>query len=185
KRIMPATATQNGPVRICVGLPLPSGYTIVAYEKTSACPQGAYVLRKDRAAATNSYRKNDAEASATATTGPIIKTASRPRKVGTEPGNAGVPELIPTDYPSTLPEPKLAGSLLEALNNPSAGTYGPTNLDAKKTDTGGPGDVVRIDTNLVTVPVSVIDRQGRYVADLLPPDFSIFENGVEQKIVHF
>src|SRR5262244_1012198 len=88
KRIMPATATQNGPVRICVGLPLPSGYTIVAYEKTSACPQGAYVLRKDSAAATNSNRKNDAEASAIATTGPIIKTASRPRKVGTEPGNA-------------------------------------------------------------------------------------------------
>jgi VWFA-related protein len=47
------------------------------------------------------------------------------------------------------------------------------------------GDVVRIDTNLVTVPVSVLDRQGRFVPNLRREDFTVFENGVEQRIAYF
>jgi len=46
-------------------------------------------------------------------------------------------------------------------------------------------DVVRVDTSLVTVPVSVLDRQGRFVANLLKDDFRVFENGVEQPIAYF
>src|SRR5882762_9415588 len=38
------------------------------------------------------------------------------------------------------------------------------------------GDVVRVNTTLVTVPVSVTDRTGRYIADLNKEDFRIFEN---------
>jgi Ca-activated chloride channel family protein len=56
--------------------------------------------------------------------------------------------------------------------------------------TGGPeelseGDVVRVDTALVTVPVSVLDRQGRFVPNLRREDFSVFENGIEQSIAYF
>ena len=47
------------------------------------------------------------------------------------------------------------------------------------------GDVVRINTTLVTVPVSVLDRQGRFVSGLNRQDFRLFEDGVEQSIVHF
>ena len=47
------------------------------------------------------------------------------------------------------------------------------------------GDVVRINTTLVTVPVSVLDRQGRFVSGLKREDFRVFEDGVEQSIVHF
>ncbi len=47
------------------------------------------------------------------------------------------------------------------------------------------GDVVRINTTLVTVPVSVLDRQGRFVSGLKRGDFRLFEDGVEQPIVHF
>ena len=47
------------------------------------------------------------------------------------------------------------------------------------------GDVVRINTTLVTVPVSVLDRQGRFVYGLRREDFHLFEDGVEQSIVHF
>ena len=47
------------------------------------------------------------------------------------------------------------------------------------------GDVVRIDTNLVTVPVSVLDREGRFISDLRRDNFKVFENGVEQKIDYF
>lgn len=47
------------------------------------------------------------------------------------------------------------------------------------------GDVVRINTTLVTVPVSVLDRQGRFVYGLRREDFHLYEDGVEQSIVHF
>jgi VWFA-related protein len=49
----------------------------------------------------------------------------------------------------------------------------------------GEGDVLRIDTAFVSVPVSVLDRQGRFVPNLKKEDFTIFENGVEQSIAHF
>jgi len=47
------------------------------------------------------------------------------------------------------------------------------------------GDVIRVDTALVTVPVSVLDRYGRYVPLLHKEQFRIMENGVEQKIAYF
>ena len=47
------------------------------------------------------------------------------------------------------------------------------------------GDVIRFDTSLVTVPVTVLDRNGRYVPQLRRENFRIYENGVEQKIAYF
>jgi hypothetical protein len=49
----------------------------------------------------------------------------------------------------------------------------------------GPGDVVRVTASMVSVPVSVIDRQGKYVVDLQQKDFRIYEDGVEQSISLF
>ena len=46
-------------------------------------------------------------------------------------------------------------------------------------------DVIRFDTSLVTVPVTVVDRTGRYVPMLRRENFKVFENGVEQKIAYF
>ncbi len=47
------------------------------------------------------------------------------------------------------------------------------------------GDVIHVSSNLVSVPVIVTNRQGQYVTDLQRRDFHVFENGVEQQIVHF
>ena len=47
------------------------------------------------------------------------------------------------------------------------------------------GDVIRFDTALVTVPVTVLDRSGRYVPLLRREQFRLTENGVEQKIAYF
>ena len=47
------------------------------------------------------------------------------------------------------------------------------------------GDVIRFDTSLVTVPVTVMDRTGRYVPQLRRENFRLLENGVEQKIAYF
>jgi len=47
------------------------------------------------------------------------------------------------------------------------------------------GDVIRFDTSLVMVPVSVLDRNGRYVPLLRKDQFRLAENGVDQKIAYF
>ncbi|HEV7396542.1 MAG TPA: VWA domain-containing protein [Pyrinomonadaceae bacterium] len=48
------------------------------------------------------------------------------------------------------------------------------------------GDVIRVDAQLVTLNLSVIDRgTNKGVAGLTQPDFKLFENGVEQRILQF
>jgi Ca-activated chloride channel family protein len=49
----------------------------------------------------------------------------------------------------------------------------------------GEDEVLRVTTNLVSIPVSVMDRDGRYVYDLRREDFRIYEDGTEQQISHF
>lgn len=44
---------------------------------------------------------------------------------------------------------------------------------------------LRVNTNIVIVPVSVIDRDGRFVSDLKQDDFRIFEDGIQQEIELF
>jgi Ca-activated chloride channel homolog len=46
-------------------------------------------------------------------------------------------------------------------------------------------EVIRVETNLVSIPVSVRDRKGRFITDLRQEDFQIFENGARQGIAHF
>lgn len=46
-------------------------------------------------------------------------------------------------------------------------------------------DVVRVSTNLITVPTEVLDRTGRYIGNLRKNDFRIYENGVEQEVSYF
>ena len=47
------------------------------------------------------------------------------------------------------------------------------------------GDTLTVNTALVTVPVTVMDRGGKYVPNLTRRDFHVFENGVEQRIAYF
>lgn len=56
---------------------------------------------------------------------------------------------------------------------------------AKPADGTDESEVIKVDTNLVTIPVSVSDRDGFYVANLGEKNFKIFEDGVEQKIEYF
>jgi VWFA-related protein len=45
--------------------------------------------------------------------------------------------------------------------------------------------IIRVETNLVAMPVAVLDKDGRFITGLQQRDFKIFENGVEQKIEYF
>ena len=150
-------------LKICQGVPIPEGYIIVAYESSSSCSHGAYVLKKDDGS-------------------PAPATASRPRKVEKETVNS-IPLNPPEEISTYAGPPELKGSPVRTsldapLNPPSS-----TSLDDK--EEVSEGDVVRIDTNLVTVPVSVLDRDGRFISDLKREEFKVFENGVEQKLAYF
>ena len=218
-------------VRICQGVPIPDGYVIIAYMTSSACPHGAYVLKKqddyERSLAVNARQPAEGSADAASrpsanspgsiTPGtsaqPARKTAeqarafaesrttssqpagnaapstgasastTRPRRVGTAESQDGPPSLIGSEPAPALRPPTLANSgattVASPVNAPSnaATTTGPEEV--------GEGDVVRVDTSLVTVPVSVLDRQGRFVPNLKREDFSVFENGLEQSIAYF
>lgn len=47
------------------------------------------------------------------------------------------------------------------------------------------GEVIKVETNLVTIPVSVSDRNGFFISNLAMTNFKIFEDGIEQKIEYF
>src|SRR6266542_2186508 len=49
----------------------------------------------------------------------------------------------------------------------------------------GPDDVIRVKTRLVTSPVLVLGREGKFVPNLRREDFHVYENGKEQKIAYF
>ena len=178
------STSANGTLRICQGIDLPEGYVIVGYETTSACPHGAYLLKKDdarsRASGDATARSTQSASKPAAAPPPPLVTASRPRKVGDAQANPVAPKLSFEGAPTPVREPTLGGTPLTSTVNASAKDNPSTGVEEV-----GEGDVVRIDTNLVTVPVSVLDRQGRFVPNLKRDDFHVFENGLEQKIAYF
>ena len=66
----------------------------------------------------------------------------------------------------------------------------PNDLDAtpspasEKIEVGDDG-IVKVETRLVNVPVTVVSRGGNYIADLTRDEFEIFEDGAPQKIAAF
>jgi Ca-activated chloride channel homolog len=48
-----------------------------------------------------------------------------------------------------------------------------------------PDEVINVNTTLVTIPVSVRDRDGRYMPNLAKQDFRVYEDDVEQRVEYF
>lgn len=104
----------------------------------------------------------------------------RPRRVngpvgpaGTAPQPAGTPARPPVLGGSNYPNNQQPKPTVSQSNEQTA----PEEVDA--------GDVIRVNTTLVTLPVSVMDRDGRYVPDLRKEDFRVWEDGVEQEVAFF
>lgn len=69
---------------------------------------------------------------------------------------------------------------------PPSITPAPPPQDGAKADRARDADeIIRVETNLITVPVSVMDREGRYVANLTKEDFLLLEDGNEQEVAFF
>lgn len=103
---------------------------------------------------------------------------TRPRRVGT---STSAPQTSTPPAPTPSRPPVLGGA-----NNPR---NRPTQTQEDETPAGpeevDAGDIVRINSTLVTIPVSVMDRDGRYVPNLEKEEFRIWEDGVEQEVAFF
>src|SRR5215213_458319 len=66
--------------------------------------------------------------------------------------------------------------------DPAPTTQRPRKVFPKEQD---PEDVLRIDTDLVSVDVSALDAEGHPVRNLRQEDFKVYSDGVEQPISFF
>ena len=69
----------------------------------------------------------------------------------------------------------LMGLIAWPATNPSANQVAPDQDD----------DVIRVNTELVVLNATVLDKDGKFVPGLKRSDFRVFEDGTEQKIVAF
>jgi Ca-activated chloride channel homolog len=119
-----------------------------------------------------------------------LQAQTRPRRVGQtastpQPPLASSPQPQPT--PSTQKRPVLQTGTTTSSSNriptsQSPQTSTPTNDDPEEV---GENDVVRVNTTLVTIPVSVMDRNGRFIPNLRQQEFRIYEDGVEHEVAYF
>src|SRR5574341_43922 len=233
-----APSSRSQTIRVCQGVPIPDGYVIVAYLTSTACPHGAYVLKKqdqherslgvNRSAAVSDDPRSGSTAKgnqsapgdgsktssaksardrqpreaegtskviqAPANASPSVNvrssagnvaTASRQRRVTTEesPEQTGPPTLIGSETARATAPPKLGN--MGAPPEPSSNNSAPAPTADPTPEEVDENDVVRVDTTLVTVPVSVLDRQGRFIPNLKQEDFTLLENGEQQTIAYF
>ncbi|HEV7859330.1 MAG TPA: VWA domain-containing protein [Pyrinomonadaceae bacterium] len=118
---------------------------------------------------------------------------TRPRRVGQTASQPSVPytpgpRANPTSQPSApatnqARQPPVLGGANRPVNQPGT-TQAPVPAQ-NDSDEVGEGDVVRVNTTLVTIPVSVMDRNGKYIPNLRKEDFRIFEDGAEQQVAYF
>lgn len=108
-------------------------------------------------------------------------------------GRTNRPRVAPTPTPSVQrPAPELQNDssapnttkrppVLQGGNNSTVQSQ-PTN---PQDSTVADDEIIKVETNLVTMPVSVLDRNGRFISGLRQQDFQIFENNAQQKIEYF
>ncbi|HVG37956.1 MAG TPA: VWA domain-containing protein [Pyrinomonadaceae bacterium] len=105
----------------------------------------------------------------------LTKAQSRARRVGTAAPNASVPAREEE-------RPPAQGGQVNRGSKP-ASDAAPSDSAAR--EEVGQDEVVRVNTTLVSVPVSVMDRDGKYIPDLRKEDFRLYEDGAEQPIAYF
>ena len=102
------------------------------------------------------------------------------RVVSTATPSARTESLDAAELPAPKQRPELLG---QDKSKTGAGTPAQTATGPEEISEG---DVIRVDTELVSVNVSVIDRgTSRGVNDLTKDDFRLYEDNVAQQIAHF
>lgn len=121
----------------------------------------------------------------------IANSQTRPRRVGPIPpaqqrDQQSQPQTSPqqTDESAQPARPSRAPVLGGASRYPNEQQPTAPQKDAGPEEVSE-GDVVRIDTTLVSIPVTVMDRDGKFIPNLTQNDFHVWEDGVEQRVAYF
>ncbi|MBD0373270.1 MAG: VWA domain-containing protein, partial [Pyrinomonadaceae bacterium] len=117
----------------------------------------------------------------------VTAQQTRPRRVGQTAPTGSAPTQTPstpTAQTGTRRPPVLGGANNTTGRTDPASTAAGVPAKDEPIELGE-GDTLRISTNLVTVPVSVTDRNGKYVPNLRKEDFRVYEDGVEQEVAYF
>ena len=128
-----------------------------------------------------------AQATPTPTPAPARPSGStQTRPATTAPSSA--PTATPTPTPRATPTEtpvNVIDRIIPQLGEPPP----PPVLKPKPTPTPpeefGEGEIVKVDTELVTLNVRVIDRNNRPIDNVKESDFHIFEDGIEQPVAFF
>ncbi len=114
---------------------------------------------------------------------------SRPRRVGqTPPPPQQQPQTQPQDQSDDATQttrPSRPPVLGGANRDPNEQKPAPTSTQNSGSEEVGEGDVIRVNTTLVSIPVTVMDRDGKYIPNLRKEDFRVWEDGVEQQVAYF
>ncbi len=104
----------------------------------------------------------------------VLFGQTRPRRAGQTP-TAG------TSPASTRP----SSSTTTTTTRPTASRTDGRSVPEEVAEEVGEDEVVRVNTALVTIPVSILDHDGRFIPNLRKEDFRIFEDGTEQEVAYF
>lgn len=118
----------------------------------------------------------------------IVVTENKPNS----PVSAPTTQQPNPTTPSTTSAPSTNGKRPPVLTGntlpPSTAKPAPSASPAGSSDDLGvveDDEVIKVETNLVTLPVAVLDRNGRFISGLQQNDFQIYEDGVQQKVEYF
>jgi Ca-activated chloride channel homolog len=114
-------------------------------------------------------------------------SAQSGRKITPAPTPAPVVKEDSATYSESTPAKRRPLAVVPSLHRAQGSSQGSTTkaTPTEAPTTVGDDDVVKVDTNLVTIPVSVFDRNGLYIPGLKKEDFKIFEDGKAQQIEYF
>jgi VWFA-related protein len=106
----------------------------------------------------------------------------RPRRVGNSQPSGQSTSAPETTTPAPPSQPPVLGGANYPNNRKPEPQQDQTPSGPEEVDAG---DIIKVNTTLVTIPVSVMDRDGRYVPNLQKEEFRIWEDGVEQDVAFF
>ena len=96
---------------------------------------------------------------------------------------AGLPLSI--DAQSGKTEIKGEGKKNQRQAQPTPVPTPPVSKPPDDTESTDDGEIIRVSTNLVSVPVRVMDKRGRFIGGLQKGNFKVFEDGTEQELALF
>jgi Ca-activated chloride channel family protein len=178
-----ALLAQSGSGEIHIELPKNAEATVVADSRTGSVTSSISSLEVNRSSPQVRGRigRGGSSVRAYSQAGNISLTSaasSSARVVSTVPERT-----VPLNQTANQPTPKQRPQLPRPSPTVGAGTPAPVSPGPEEISEG---DVIRVDTELVSVNVSVVDRgTNRGVNDLTKDDFRLYEDNAQQQIANF